>query len=489
MDLSEHEALMQDTVASEYGRIAAAITETLTFLGPSTLKEIGDKLTLDPISQTRTASAPPAASVRDDGAMDERHIRQAMALLVQHEIVKYDEDDKTYSVLIEKALLRSLFPLFANHVVEKFGEAGQAIMRVLCDHHVASLDAIVSAALHRLPALSTAVQETLAQMRRQLILVPANEEERKEASHSRAGSLGGVGNASTDEPAAKRRCLETSVRYELNYSQLLQEIRHRLIQDMVKQHYGAMAKEVTSIIEVLAAHDVSRHPRRIKHTSNGFEMLARASTPISVNALQQECDAALSATNFTTVFSTLVSDYDPFYSTGGGLVVTDCTNGQPAQAWLNYANLAYQWKMQLCEAIVFARHGTLGVRIVKILLQKTALEDRFIAEEAMATQNDTRTKLMALMRDGIVYTIELPRTTSLERNPKTTIFLYSVSDDHLLKVGRKNAIKAMRNAKSRLDAESMKQPTQQQQPPSAALRALANAYAALQKNVLMMEFL
>ncbi|CCW70437.1 unnamed protein product [Phytomonas sp. Hart1] len=81
---------------------------------------------------------------------------------------------------------------------------------------------------------------------------------------------------------------------------------------------------------------------------------------------------------------------------------------------------------EVCERVVLARHGVLGVRLMKLLLRDHLLEDRTLAEAAIAPQPRTRETLHAMLRDGFVFIQEAPRGAPLseQRLVKNSIFLW-----------------------------------------------------------------
>lgn len=106
----------------------------------------------------------------------------------------------------------------------------------------------------------------------------------------------------------------------------------------------------------------------------------------------------------------------------------------------------------VCERVVFARHGVLGVRLMKLLLQHRYLEDRTLAEEVIATPPKTREALHAMLRDGYVMQQEVPRSATLtERLPKNSVFLWGCSMQHtLLPAVREQLAKALANVLAKL---------------------------------------
>ncbi|KEG06407.1 hypothetical protein DQ04_14081010 [Trypanosoma grayi] len=108
-----------------------------------------------------------------------------------------------------------------------------------------------------------------------------------------------------------------------------------------------------------------------------------------------------------------------------------------------------------CERLVFARHGVLGVRLIKLLLQHHNMEDRMLAEEAIATLPRTREVLHAMMRDGYVRQQEVPKSgVMMDRQPKNAVFLWSCSmEREVLPTVRVQVAKTLHNTLVRLSME------------------------------------
>jgi transcription initiation factor IIE alpha subunit len=106
------------------------------------------------------------------------------------------------------------------------------------------------------------------------------------------------------------------------------------------------------------------------------------------------------------------------------------------------------------EAIIFSRYGPLGNRVVKSLLRESAMEDRFIAEECIASLSHTRELLHRMFRDGFIAQQEIPKTSSAaERAPKLSLFLWTINKSHVLQRCTAILAKSWRNARARLKLE------------------------------------
>jgi hypothetical protein len=83
-------------------------------------------------------------------------------------------------------------------------------------------------------------------------------------------------------------------------------------------------------------------------------------------------------------------------------------------------------RLMLIESFIRARFGIPSARIFKILLSKRMYEERQIAKVAMITSKEVRERLYALLKVGLVYLQEVPK--SADHAPSRTIFLWSVPE-------------------------------------------------------------
>lgn len=114
-------------------------------------------------------------------------------------------------------------------------------------------------------------------------------------------------------------------------------------------------------------------------------------------------------------------------ATAGGLPQTQSLVQQSAGGLysFSYESAVAQLQQSVCERVVFSRYGVLGVRLLKLLSQHHFLEDRTLAEEAVATHGRTREVLHSLFRDGLVGQQEVPRSAAMtDRAPKSSVFLW-----------------------------------------------------------------
>ncbi|SJL18665.1 uncharacterized protein ARMOST_22262 [Armillaria ostoyae] len=92
--------------------------------------------------------------------------------------------------------------------------------------------------------------------------------------------------------------------------------------------------------------------------------------------------------------------------------------------YVEFDLIANQLCRNVLEAVTRARHGTEGVRIVRLLLETGKMGEKQISKVVMMAPKDVRPLLSALAADSLVSTHEVPR--SADRAPSTTFYLWHV---------------------------------------------------------------
>lgn len=105
-------------------------------------------------------------------------------------------------------------------------------------------------------------------------------------------------------------------------------------------------------------------------------------------------------------------------------------------------------KQKLIESVVFDRFGRDSLRIFRLLIMKSQLEQKQVAELAMTPVKDTRDCLYKMLASNYVHLQEVPRTN--EHNPSKTFYLWNVRMSHVESILVMEMYKALRNMKARL---------------------------------------
>lgn len=172
---------------------------------------------------------------------------------------------------------------------------------------------------------------------------------------------------------------------------------------------------------------------------------------------------------------TMSSDEGGGYLSVASSASTAITAPHDAHYVLQYRNICDEGKLRQAEEIVFARHGALGLRVFRLLTEKSALEDRHIADETLASLADTRQVLTGLVRDNFLRLVELPKIVSADRQPKNSIWLYALDKTQALNNARSQILKAYQTVLKKHELECAafrsKMPPQYFMDPGATLLA------------------
>jgi len=96
---------------------------------------------------------------------------------------------------------------------------------------------------------------------------------------------------------------------------------------------------------------------------------------------------------------------------------------------------------------VKAEHGLEGLRIVNLLLEKQALEEKQVGDMAMLPPKLARTRLYKLLADGYLILEEAPKKADM--HPSFTLFLFRVNEEMMERVVAASALKALLNLRIR----------------------------------------
>jgi hypothetical protein len=256
--------------------------------------------------------------------------------------------------------------------------------------------------------------------------------------------------------------------YGINYAKFLAAYRSSLIARYATENLSANQR---GIVAYLAQ-------QRVKETelplaSNGDENPAPKLPPFGAEVPLDRITSKLNGNGNETAHSIVRS------LTNDGmrpLVQLIQSPGQDAgvstnNLRFNFENAMSRIRKTLMCAEIRSRFGMLGQRIVKILFEHHALEDKNIAEEALISLTDLHQLLLAMKDQGILVLQELlkaPASASTstvtlsaniaansgpDRNMKQSIFLWNLQERALLSLVRRRAAKSICLLRTRLRAE------------------------------------
>lgn len=410
-DKSEHIEVLGQALNDQQGELAVAVVNVLYRNGDRTLHEIFEGVK--------------GTEFHAEGNVliaDEQWVKRVVAVLVQHQVVAADQNSKLYTLQLGKGLFRVLIPLVLDFVKVELGDAAELLMSIMFEYSALPLDTLHSIATKRFPSLATALKRAADQLREQSLLVIADDEGPRPEKEKRVALDRSIGMV-----------------YIYNVQGILTKMRSRYIADYLKKRFGAI--EPVKIFNAFLHSDSNRPSTQL--ASWGYPPLSDFSSPMTWQAVAKKCEGCNSQELDT--FVGLLQSAD-----GDSLVTVD----RHSQYSFNYAQCVRIMKRDLCRDVVFARHGMLGLRILRILEERSAMEDRHLAEECIATLPETRDVLRAMMVDGFVRQQELPRIANAERQPKHSIVLWVFMPEILTQFVAKVVLKSLRTLKTRLDASN-----------------------------------
>lgn len=417
-------------------------------------------------------------------------IKEVMTRLILHRIVSACEYETSYELRLGYGLLlHVLHPLIAQGARRRYGEAGEALALVIRQLAAVPVGAAARLAAERCPSIGAdAVRAAAAAMAADGWLenvFPA------EAAADASESGGGGGRKRSRADAASASASPSSdFTCRLCAPVILRELLQDALEQWVSERFpdgGGLPVAVASLL-LSSMHTGQRgevdptcnggggdvfRPRSADTAADGalgallesgeggaaaavqnpygypligLGPFSRPVTPSEVCLALQAAAAAGGDVSFGGSSSRLAlysafatASHEAVSATLRRLAAVTSTNGGPAgpivtatasgdRFWMQLSAVLSALQMDCCERTVFSRHGVLGVRLMKLLLQQRMLEDRTLAEEAVATQPRTRQTLSAMMHDGYCFQQEVPRgAITGDRQPKSSVFLWEVS--------------------------------------------------------------
>ncbi|KAK0445529.1 hypothetical protein EV421DRAFT_1797154 [Armillaria borealis] len=399
-----------------------------------------------------------------------RTVRAAVLVLVQHNILWHATLDKEREVLevnIEECMMRLRFGKYTWQAEVLFGKAGGQIVQLILDHgklrppdiisELSILDpkgsAVYSQALYKLVEEAYLKPSTVlsheaprdklikyeAEEKAKIVGFPTSKQLKaaRETAQARIKreekDAEGVGikRKAKDQPgqrSAKRKAtgtigvLEDSVYFRLNFDKFNIHIRNSLIEKAVRERYNDGAALV-----IRAALKVTESSQKT--------LLENRTEPISVAniAMQLSDEDDLSsglvfsskkgASNTTCIkeYLGIMSNADNPTTVGKA---SSFVSYDSQKVYVEFDLIANRLRRNVLEAVTRERHGTEGVRIVRLLLETGKMDEKQISKIVMMAPKDVRPLLSALAADSLVSTQEVPR--SADRAPSRTFYLWHV---------------------------------------------------------------
>ncbi|KAJ7582569.1 RNA polymerase III subunit RPC82-domain-containing protein [Mycena floridula] len=423
--------------------------------------------------------------------------RAAVLILIQHNIVWHaqtEDDGEVLELNTHECLLRLRFGKFVWQAEKLFGNAAAEIIQLILDHGKLRPPEIFSHLTFD-PKGNAVYSQILLRLVQGKYLKPATilshvsprdkriryeEEEKakisgfptakqlreaKEAADARlkreeevAESVG-LTRKPKDNPGplkSKRKTttsemidvVDETVYFRVNFDKFNIHLRNILIEKAVRERFNDGAAMVIRAILTMTEpgqKDVNEVRSDAVSTSNVALQLAD-----EVNLASGLAYASKKVSNTTSVkdYLGMLSSADNPTAAGRAASFVSFAS---SKVQVEFDIISRRLRRRVLEAVARERHGSEGVRIIRLLLDTGKMEDKEIAKVAMMDAKNVRSLLAALAADSFISTQEVPK--SMDRNPTRTFYLWHVDLAKAYSVILGNLYKTLYNIGMRRQAE------------------------------------
>ncbi|CAD2212798.1 hypothetical protein AGDE_08521 [Angomonas deanei] len=458
--LTDHYKLLEYTVGKQFGPLAGSAVAALSGRGALTLRQIADAVLQEHTSGTSlsTARAVPSAlhlpqqtggkseMTLDPSLLRDAAVKEVVGLLVLHRVVRYSPSSKQYRLSVGDAvLLRVLSPIIAGHVEHRYGTAGVALYAVLFQLGVVPWQSAVRLAQERQPAAAEEVLLTASRMEADgwLEFVGGGSSEEKPTRRKRGRQdteeAASVETLSADPcrlsiPRIVKGLLQVALQNQLaNY---FSDVNHKVLAALLDMFFDTFpATSTEDELETVAADVEGGYPTFFPPMSESISLTHLIARLHQLYPEGKKEDVVL-LLDWLCTSPAILTRHDDSYRL-------------QTRAAVDFL------QSDVIERVLFVRHGTVGVRLIKLLLQHHYVDDKVLAEEVIATPQKTREVLHAMMKDGYTLLQEVPRNGNVaERPPKNSSFLWTCSlTETLLPSVRNHVARTLLRAEERLSAQ------------------------------------
>ncbi|KAL0061108.1 RNA polymerase III subunit C82 [Marasmius tenuissimus] len=426
-----------------------------------------------------------------------------------------EDADEVLEFNIEECLNRLSFGFYAYQAQMLFGDAALEIVQLILDHgklrppDIMSYlvyderkgNAVYTQALHTLVSNHYLKPSTIlshvsprdkriqyeADERAKLTGLPTSKQlrEAKEAAYARlkreeedAEKVGLKRKAPEVVPKSKKRkamsstteptddtIVDETVYFRVNHERFKIHLRNTLIERAARERFNDGAALVVhaalelTLSKQMSLEDVRSDPISVSNiivrlnSADDEDTLvsglvqSSSKTPSAAACIKEYVGMLASADNPTPAGR--ASSFLTFTSGGGS------SSSQNNKIQVDFEVLARRLRRRLLEDITLEKHGPSGLRIVRLLLSlptaEGKLDEKQIAKTVMMAAKDVRPLLTALTADGLVCTVEVPK--SADRNPTRMFYLWYVDVERALIGILGGLYKTLYNISARRQAE------------------------------------
>ncbi|KAL0569635.1 RNA polymerase III subunit C82 [Marasmius crinis-equi] len=465
--------LCAQIISTHFGPLTAKIAETLLTRGRLTFP------TLVRFSQLKP-----------------RTVRTSILVLVQHNCLWHatEDTDEVLEFNIEECLSRLSFGFYAYQAQTLFGDAASEIVQLILDHgklrppDIMSYsvygerkgNAVYAQALHTLVSKHYLKPSTIlshisprdkriqyeADERAKLTGLPTSKQlrEAKEAAYARlkreeeeAEKVGLKRKALDVVPKSKKRKTASSST----------DTGDDTVVDLIERAARERFNDGAALV-IRAALDLTL-PNQMSLNDVRSDPISVSNIIVHLNSIDDE-DTLISglvhSSSKTPSASACIKEYigmlasaeNPTPSGRESAFLTFTSGGSSShnnKIQVDFEILARRLRRRLLEDITLEKHGPPGLRIVRLLLSlptaQGKLDEKQIAKTVMMAAKDVRPLLSALTTDGLVCTVEVPK--SADRNPTRMFYLWYVDVEKALMGILNGLYKTLYNISARRQAE------------------------------------
>ncbi|KAF6765012.1 RNA polymerase III subunit RPC82 helix-turn-helix domain-containing protein [Ephemerocybe angulata] len=398
-----------------------------------------------------------------------RTIRASLISLIQHNVVWHVQnagEPEMFEVNVDECLMRLRYGRYILQAEKLFGKPAAEIVQVILQHgklvppEMFSLLRITDPktllvykqALHKLvagsylrastPKSHVSPKDRLIQYeideKKKIVGFPTAKQlrEAKEVAEARIKQEDdetekvGLKRKAKEQPGhrnSKKKAVEDEtvvddeVYFRINCERFNVHIRNTLMTTAAKERFNVQAAVVLEAA--------------IRATEKAQLNLSDARTdPISVsNVMMQLSDvgellSGLAYPSKKVSAGTCVKDYLGMLSsadnpTPAGKAAAFISFGS-SKVQVEFETISRRLRRQVLEAVTREKHGSEGVRILRLLLGTGKMDEKQISKVVLMAAKDVRPLLAAMAADSIISTQEVPK--SADRNPTRTFYLWYV---------------------------------------------------------------
>ncbi|KZP23704.1 hypothetical protein FIBSPDRAFT_815444 [Athelia psychrophila] len=397
-----------------------------------------------------------------------RTVRQAIIVLVQHNIVWHavtEDEGEVLEVNTEECLTRLRFGRYVWQAEQLFGVEGAEILQIILDHGKLRSSDILSKLPAHHPKGPDAYQKVLHKLVTTTYLKPSTilshvsprdkrikyegeekakisgfptakelrqaaekAEARLKLEEAEAEKVGLKVKAQKPGPRGVKRKAETEevvddeVFFRINYDKFNIHIRNKIIETAARERFNESAALVmratlkATEAKQIGVSDIKSDPTSTANISLQLSDDADLSQGLILKPSKKHSNVALLKDYIGMLSSS--DNPTPVGRAGSFLSMVG------AKIQVEFEIVCRRLRRRVLEAVTRERHGEDGVRLLRLLLDTGMMDEKQISKVSMLSPKEARPLLSAMASESLVSIQEVPK--SADRNPTRTFYLWYV---------------------------------------------------------------